>query len=70
MPSSPPSPPPSFPHSTHVEHRITRLEVTSEDHANRISVVEKVLWALIIGLSGMIHEKLPRVLDTILSLKP
>lgn len=70
MPSSPPSPPPSLPHSTHVENRLTRLEVHSEDHAARITVVERVLWALIVGLSGMLHEKLPKVLEALSSLKP
>ena len=70
MKSSPPSPPPSFPYSTHVEHRITRLEVHAEDHAARITVVERVLWALIVSLSGMMHEKLPRILEALASLKP
>lgn len=70
MQNSPPSPPPWQPHSNHVEGRLTRLEVTQDTHGERITLLERVLYGLIVALAGIMHEKLPRVLDMISSFKP
>ena len=65
--------PPSSPHGLETERRLVFLEIASKSHGDRITVVERVLWGLIIASSGMAHEKLPRLFDlfeTMLRLKP
>lgn len=53
-PSSwPPSPPHSTPHSNELEHRLTTLEIETEDHGKRqdateqrLKIHETILWLL------------------------
>lgn len=67
------SQPPSQPHGLQTEQRLTKLEVKGEDHSARITVLERTLYAVIVSLAGLAHEKLPRALEwfeAIARLKP
>jgi hypothetical protein len=71
--ASEPSPPTSQPHGLETERRLTTLEISSKSHGDRITLVERVLWGLIVASYGMAHEKLPRLFDlleTLMRLKP
>ena len=71
--ASEPSPHTSQPHGLETERRLVTLEIESKAHGERISLLEKAVWGLILTSAGMAHEKLPRLFDlveTILKLKP
>lgn len=73
QPGWPPSQPPSQPHGLETEQRLTKLEVKSQDHSARITVLERTLYAIIVSIAGMAHEKLPRAIEwmeALLRLKP
>ena len=78
-PDLPPGPPPSQPHGLETERRLTRLEMTSEDHEESIEAHSKRhddqdTWnkgfmVALAGLgAGLAHAKATDFLDVIITL--
>lgn len=68
----PPSPDSYSHHDIQTAERLRELEISSKGHGERISLLEKAVWGLILTSAGMAHEKLPRLFDmveTLLRLK-
>lgn len=59
-------------HDLATAERIKELEIKTKSHGDRISLLEKAVWGLILASAGMAHEKLPRLFDlaeTLLKMK-
>lgn len=54
-PSYPPSPSPS--HSNEIEHRLTLTESAVESHANRLTVLERMLMGVIYAIGALTAGK-------------
>lgn len=58
-PNSPSSPPAS--HSVEIEHRLTRMELKTEGHDQKLSLHEKAILGLAGGLYVLAQERLPQI---------
>lgn len=58
---------PSHPHSNEVEHRLTKVETTSEDHAERITFLERALKAMIYAIGVLSASKTGEAAELLLS---
>jgi hypothetical protein len=59
---------PPIEHSTHLEHRLTVLELTSKTHGGKITYLERAVQGLIWAVAAIATSKSGDVVDVMISL--